>query len=341
MHTAFTAVSAIVPSLLLVAYFHSRDVYPEPFRVTWVTFGLGVLSVLPVLAVGTPVHRLLAGFGPDNAYLSGAASAFCVAAIPEECCKFLVVYFYAARHKAFDEPMDGVVYGVVASLGFATLENILYTSHGGLVVALLRAVTAVPGHAFYGAIMGYFVGQVRFNPGAGRARLIVQALAWPVLLHGLYDFPLFTMGNLRLEPYTPGFFVFMGLTLAVLAFSGIWAVLLTRRLRREQIKGAVRPRDPEAEPASKTEDPAVRLHSTASRVLMLLGGVVASGGGLTLLGIGVVVALGVQEGQWTTLLAVGAGIGLVPFLAGLAVFMAGLRRLPKRHRNPGERGTDE
>jgi RsiW-degrading membrane proteinase PrsW (M82 family) len=336
MHTAFTAVSAIVPSLLLVAYFHSRDVYPEPFRATWLTFGLGVLSVLPVLAVGVPVNRLLAGFGPDNAYLSGAAGAFLSAAIPEECCKFLVVYFYAARHKAFDEPMDGVVYGVVASLGFATLENIMYTSHGGLMVAVLRAVTAVPGHAFYGAVMGYFVGQARFNQGPGRGWLIVQALVWPILLHGLYDLPLFIMGTLRLELFTAGFFVLLGLTLAVLAFSGVWAVVLTRRLRREQIKGAVKPPDPGRE--AETESPTVR---TAARVLLWVGGAAASGGGLVLLGIGVAIALNEYIDFGWRLLAVGVGLGLVPFLAGTAVFMAGLRRLPKRHRNPGERGTDE
>ena len=87
--------------------------------------------------------------------------------------------------------MDGVVYGAVASLGFATIENVLYVSQGGLETALMRAVTAVPAHACFGAIMGYMYAQARY----GRTRFLglTRALLVPVLLHGLYDAPLFLM----------------------------------------------------------------------------------------------------------------------------------------------------
>ena len=84
--------------------------------------------------------------------------------IPEETFKYLVLTRYSARHRAFDEPMDGIVYGAVASLGFAALENLLYVGSGDLGTAVARAATAVPGHAFTGAIMGYYVGQARFGP---------------------------------------------------------------------------------------------------------------------------------------------------------------------------------
>jgi RsiW-degrading membrane proteinase PrsW (M82 family) len=59
--------------------------------------------------------------------------------------------------------MDGVVYGAVASLGFATLENILYVTPNGFAVAAARAFTAVPGHALLGVIMGYYVGRAKFH----------------------------------------------------------------------------------------------------------------------------------------------------------------------------------
>ena len=156
MIIAITALSAIVPSLLLIWYFHSRDVYPEPPRVIWATFGLGVLTVIPILMVALPVAKLLGEF--ENPYVHGLNEAFFTAAIPEELFKFLVVALYCARHKEFDEPMDGIVYGAVASLGFATFENVLYVAQGGAGVAILRALSAVPGHACMGAIMGYFAG---------------------------------------------------------------------------------------------------------------------------------------------------------------------------------------
>ena len=122
MMFAFTAVSAIVPSFLLAWYFHSRDVYPEPQRVIWATFGLGVLSTIPVLLVDWPInHAIKTWF--HGAYMGGVGDAFLMAAIPEEFFKFMVLYLYAARHEAFDEPMDGIVYGVIASLGFAAHFN--------------------------------------------------------------------------------------------------------------------------------------------------------------------------------------------------------------------------
>ncbi|MCZ6508778.1 MAG: PrsW family glutamic-type intramembrane protease, partial [Acidobacteria bacterium] len=178
MPHAFIVFSALVPSLLLVWYFHSRDVYPEPPRVLWTVFILGVATVLPVVLVARPFDALLDQISSPLAY--GFASAFVQAAIPEELFKFLVVWFFAARHRAFDEPIDGVIYGVVASLGFATLENVLYVAGGGLHVAVTRALTAVPSHAFLGAIMGYFVGRAKFS--AERGRFLAWALLLPILL---------------------------------------------------------------------------------------------------------------------------------------------------------------
>jgi protease PrsW len=238
----FTAVSAIVPTLLIIWYFYSRDVYREPARVIWAVFGLGVASVVPVLAIAIPISWLV-GDAISNPYLVGLFEAFCEAAIPEELCKFLVVYLYASRHKEFDEPMDGILYGVVASLGFATLENIMYTMGGGLSVALMRAVTAVPLHAFCGAVMGYYVGQAKFGAlGKSRGGLLFKAWFWPMLMHGLYDFPLLAVktanekGGLSGDAALPMMALLL-LTLATLIVLWIWAVKLTRRLRQEQLAG--------------------------------------------------------------------------------------------------------
>ena len=131
MLIAFTAASAIVPSILLVSFFKNRDVHPEPSRVLWITFWLGVLSTIPTVLVALPLALVLEG-ALDNLVAVGVADAFLCAALPEELFKLGVVYVYVRKHEAFDEPMDGIVYGVVASLGFATLENILYTIEGGV-----------------------------------------------------------------------------------------------------------------------------------------------------------------------------------------------------------------
>ena len=187
---SLTIPAAVIPSLLLLRHFYRKDKYPEPPRVVFATFGLGVLTVIPVIIVALPVLFLVSEL--ENPYAYGAAVGCLSAGVPEEFFKFTVIYFYCMRHSAFDEPMDGLVYGVSASLGFATLENILYVSQGGLIMAVARALTAVPLHASLGALMGYYCGQAQFMPEK-RRRLLFTAWFVPMLLHSLYDIPLFVM----------------------------------------------------------------------------------------------------------------------------------------------------
>jgi RsiW-degrading membrane proteinase PrsW (M82 family) len=122
MMLAISVLSAVLPSLLLLWFFYSYDLNPAPGKVIGVTFGLGIVIVAPVLALELTVF---ADFSVANPYLAGLVKGFWGAALPEELLKFLVIAGYCMRHKAFDERMDGMVYGAVASLGFATMENIL------------------------------------------------------------------------------------------------------------------------------------------------------------------------------------------------------------------------
>jgi RsiW-degrading membrane proteinase PrsW (M82 family) len=238
----FTAACAVGPSLLLIWYFYTSDVHREPKRPLWGTFGRGVLAVVPVLLIAGPLNAFFVDHivGP---YRRSLGEAFLLAAIPEELFKFEVLRRYVLRHRAFNEPMDGIVYGAVASLGFATLENVCYTIHGGLGTALLRAVTAVPGHAFLGAIMGYYVGQWRFGDPSARRANLTRALVWPIVLHGVYDAPLMAMTNLEEAGRRElGELLLLSLlTLSVLLLEWIWAIRVVRRLRREQESTVIAP----------------------------------------------------------------------------------------------------
>jgi RsiW-degrading membrane proteinase PrsW (M82 family) len=227
-------ICAIVPSLLLLWYFYKRDLNPEPRGVLIKTFLLGILIVLPVMIFAFPLWF----FNPqlNHPMLAGLYVALLCAAVPEEFFKFLVVTRYSARNPAFDEPMDGVVYGATASLGFATLENILYVAQGGWIVAVARALTAVPCHACLGAILGYYVGQARFK-GERKVSAWLGLLV-ATLLHALYDFPLLAMRELdddvgRQLGSVLGLLVFF---LAVFVFEIVWTLRIIRRLRREQIQ---------------------------------------------------------------------------------------------------------
>ncbi|MCF4164467.1 PrsW family glutamic-type intramembrane protease [Zavarzinia compransoris] len=220
--------AALLPSLFLLVYFIRSDRFPEPWGGILGTFGFGVATVAPVLAIVVPLQNLLEPRVTDPFALAGV-QAFILAALPEEALKLAVLLGFSRRLKAFDEPMDGLVYGVVASLGFATFENVLYVAGGGdgwLGIALVRAFSAVPGHAMLGAIMGFYIARAHFEPEAARG-MIARALIVPVLLHGIYDFGLLATVNSGEAGW-----VLIGI--AVLIVELVWTVRLHRRLRRAQ-----------------------------------------------------------------------------------------------------------
>ncbi len=342
---AMVALSTVAPSLLLLWYFHARDAFPEPPRVLWATFGLGVATIAPVLALGWPADHLTGMIADPVA--RGFADAFLVAAIPEELCKLLVLVLYVMRHSEFDEPMDGVVYGVAAGLGFATFENVVYIADGGMPVAILRALTAVPGHAFLGAIMGHYVARARFDENR-RRRWLLWAFTVPMILHGLYDFPLLTAGEINEGVDSEVFVAYLLLPLApaILIFEGIWSVRLVRRQRRAQLEQVAATTAPPPVPVPPAPVPLAaapavvpgpreatgRPGRTGAWVLTILGGLVASAGGLVSLGVLLGVLVGVEIEDAAALVFGTVLLGVLPLGMGAGLFAWGVRRLNRASR---------
>ncbi|GAE91343.1 hypothetical protein JCM21714_291 [Gracilibacillus boraciitolerans JCM 21714] len=105
----------------------------------------------------------------------------------EEFFKWFIFLFTTYKYSKFDTVYDGIVYGVSISLGFATVENILYLFANGIEFAVSRAIFPVSSHALFGVIMGYYIGRAKFAKGKGVMYLLLSLLL-PTLLHGFYDF---------------------------------------------------------------------------------------------------------------------------------------------------------
>lgn len=186
---------ALAPIVFLFTYIYLRDEYErEPLRYLLVAFLLGSFCAVPVIYLGDFLEEVTRLIPVKAEWVQLLLYAFIVVALAEEFMKYLVLRWYIYPHEEFDEPFDGIMYGTAVSLGFAAIENVLYvfSSEDGVGTGLLRMFSAVPAHAMFGILMGYFVGNAKFFVRNGNAFLErMKGLMVAIFFHGLYDFFLF------------------------------------------------------------------------------------------------------------------------------------------------------
>ncbi|MCK0130622.1 PrsW family glutamic-type intramembrane protease [Flavobacteriaceae bacterium F08102] len=181
---------AIAPALLIVIYIYIKDKYEkEPKKLLLTSFLLGAVFSVIVTTILYSVFKVFLPLPDDFSIVQLFIKAFFVVGLIEEFSKYLVVRYYAQPKADFNEPFDGIVYAVMVSMGFAMLENIAYVMQSGMSTAILRAFTAVPAHATFAILMGYFMGKAKFSPNKKILNLVGLTLA--ILFHGAYDFFLF------------------------------------------------------------------------------------------------------------------------------------------------------
>lgn len=176
---------AIAPSVAIALYVYFRDKYEkEPLRLLLKTFFAGFFAVIPAAMIEVFLFNT---FPVDDAnFVHVAVNNFLFVGLTEELCKYVCLFTIAFSKPDFNEPFDGITYAVMVSMGFATSENIMYVADGGYAVALLRIFTAVPAHASFAVLMGYFVGLAKFrNRHTG---FLLLGLTTATLFHGAYDF---------------------------------------------------------------------------------------------------------------------------------------------------------
>jgi len=185
----YTFSLTILPPLIILFYFILSDRFREPKAMIIKTFFLGIAITIPAGYLNT---FILDTFGNGTALREAFLSGFVGGGPVEEILKFLILYYFILREKEFNEPMDGIVYGVTASLGFATLENIDYVFHtnwGGVItaedVAFYRSFSAIPLHGLCGVIMGFNFGKYVFTSDT---KYLSYSLVAPILVHGFYNF---------------------------------------------------------------------------------------------------------------------------------------------------------
>ncbi len=171
---------------------------PEPLKVL-LRVGLwgGLMSVIPAIIGNSLANHFLGlgGFASDlsrRVSLPLALASAVFIGINEEFWKFLATLRLVRKLPEFDEPLDGMIYGMTVALGFAALENIEYIVRFGPGVLLARSLLSIPIHLACGAIWGYGLARAKFI--SKRQRYFITAI--PYLLaaagvHAAFDFFIF------------------------------------------------------------------------------------------------------------------------------------------------------
>ncbi|MCR6719883.1 MAG: GNAT family N-acetyltransferase [Chitinophagaceae bacterium] len=214
---------AIAPGIAICLFILHRDAYnKEPKLELIFSFLLGVVSVVPAIFIERQFYDY------NDVSIPGIAlKAFIVVALTEEAVKYAVLRLYSFNRPSFDEPLDGIVYGVMVSMGFATMENIMYVQQYGMMVGVQRMFLAVPAHATFGVLMGYFVGKAKFAEPGKRSRLLGMGLLWATFSHGCYDFFLFLGQSPEVTAHVSQVLLILGAVVSLI----ISAILSLRHLK--------------------------------------------------------------------------------------------------------------
>lgn len=187
MLIVFYILIAIAPGIFWLIFYRRKDrEEPEPRRLVFKIFIWGMLATIPAAILEFIVDYVMP-YSSNETLSQIIWGTFLVIAPIEEYLKYLVIKRKIYRHPEFDERLDGIIYGTIAGLGFASLENIMAAIGEGPSIILFRFFTATLMHALASGILGYYIGRARFNPRR-EGSLIRRGFLIAVIIHGFYNF---------------------------------------------------------------------------------------------------------------------------------------------------------
>lgn len=225
---------SIIPVFIIALVIYNLDKHKEPFKLLLQLFVGGIIATFLVLSI-TIILKLIY---PEITIINGSISninlfinIFITVGLVEEFSKWIVTYKLSYNNKEFDELYDIIVYSVFVSLGFATLENILYVTSSDNVIstAIIRGLLSIPAHTSLGIIMGSFLGisklaEINKNHYEKKQYLLYSILI-PIELHTIFDFC-----SISSNKYVSIFFYIF----IILLF--IFAIVIIKQFKKRNIK---------------------------------------------------------------------------------------------------------
>lgn len=184
----------VLPSFIWLLYYFKKDVHPESKTMVIRIFFYGMLIALPAIFLEQGLLTFLQSVSWPKIILT-FLSFFIAVAFVEEFLKYLIVQGQVIYHPEFDEPVDAMIYMIIAALGFAAAENTLIMFSLGptfllgdvFLLSVIRFWGATFLHALCSAVIGYFLALAIYN-FKNKIIFIISGLSLATLLHGLYNF---------------------------------------------------------------------------------------------------------------------------------------------------------
>lgn len=227
----FTLIFASIPSILWLVFFLREDMHPEPKRLILYTFGAGAFVSIFVLVIQYIFQQSVLGFG-GNVIVMIMGLAFI-----EELFKFFSARWAVERDKAFDEPVDAMIYMIVAALGFATIENLFVLGNSLSVISteslsivgttlILRFIGATLLHTVSSALVGFYWAKGKLLQK--KTRYIVFGIFLGTLVHGIFNYLIEYFQDKNLLVY-PSIFLLFALLFILIDFEKLKNAWKNRR----------------------------------------------------------------------------------------------------------------
>lgn len=186
---------SILPIFVIGYFVYKHDNEKEPKKILLKLFIYGIISIIPA----SILELIIENFFKDEVLMNLPELfiyIFIDIALIEELCKWYITYKISYNHKEFNQIYDAIVYSVSTSLGFATLENILYVLDNGYLTGIIRAISAVPGHTCDAIIMGSYLGIAKIaklnNNRQEERKNLILSIILPTIAHTVYDFCIYS-----------------------------------------------------------------------------------------------------------------------------------------------------
>lgn len=200
-------VLCIIPSLILMLYIYIKDkIEKEPLLLLFFLFIGGIISAIISAYISTLFKIYIPFLNYQNLNMRSIQifiKYFVFIALIEETSKWIICFLCTWKNKNFNHIFDSIVYSTFTSLGFATIENILYAyvyNYYGFTLILLRGIISVPCHTAFGVFMGFYLGIAKNSQTSKKqnkkTKYIFLSILIPIILHFIYDILLTNTGKI-------------------------------------------------------------------------------------------------------------------------------------------------